>query len=88
MCPTPARHRSRLLADSSRLRTSQNGHRKTPQETRRLYRRSDEWLYRVQITKDHLRGSGTSAPVAIAGLLGLAFGETCELETAAGGRRA
>jgi hypothetical protein len=62
-----------------RLQTSFDGHRKTPHETRHLYRRADQWLYRLQITKDHLRGSGSVAPVAIADLLGLSFGETCEL---------
>jgi hypothetical protein len=66
-----------------RLRSSP-GHRKTPQETRRLYRRGAEWLYRVQITKEHLRGSGTVAPMAITGILGLEFGDTCTLESPIG----
>lgn len=58
--------------------------RKTPQRTRRLYRRNHAWLCRVQVTKEHLRGSGSVAPVAIAGLLGLQYGETRHLESVLG----
>lgn len=58
--------------------------RKTPERTRRLFRRSDGWAYRVRITTDHLRGSGSVAPVAIAGLLNLQFGETRQLESPLG----
>lgn len=64
-----------------RRRSSPQGHRKTPQETRRLYRRDDEWLYRVQVNQEHLRGSGTLAPMAIAGILDLNFGDTCVLDS-------
>jgi hypothetical protein len=64
-----------------RLRNSPHGIHKSPRETRHLYRRGTAWLYRVQITRDHLRGSGTAAPMAIAGLLQLQFGETRLLET-------
>lgn len=64
-----------------RRRSSPHGHRKTPEETRRFYRREDEWLYRVKITQEHLRGSGTIAPVALAGVLGLTFGDTCLLDS-------
>lgn len=58
--------------------------RKTPERTRRLYRRGDGWLYRIQVTKDHLRGSGSVAPMAIASILGLQFGQTRLLETPLG----
>jgi len=64
-----------------RRRNSAQGHRKTPQETRRLYRGDGEWLYRVQVNQEHLRGSGTLAPMAIAGLLDLDFGDACVLES-------
>jgi hypothetical protein len=58
--------------------------RKSPTRTRRLYRRGSEWLYRVRITKEHLRGSGSVAPVAIAGILGLQYGTTRQLPSALG----
>lgn len=53
--------------------------RKSPRQTRRLYRRPDSWLYRVQVTKEHLRGSGSVAPIAVAGVLGLTYNETRHL---------
>jgi hypothetical protein len=49
-----------------------------------LYRRGNEWLYRIKITKEHLRGSGSVAPAAIAGLLGLQHDTTLHLESALG----
>jgi hypothetical protein len=58
--------------------------RKTPERTRRLYRRGDAWLYRIRVTKDHLRGSGSVAPIAIASILNLQFGQTRQLETLLG----
>jgi hypothetical protein len=58
--------------------------RKTPEQTRRLFRRPDAWAYRVRITADHLRGSGSAAPVAIAGLLDLQFGQTRQLPSPLG----
>jgi hypothetical protein len=58
--------------------------RKTPERTRRLFRQPDGWAYRVRITTDHLRGSGSVAPVAIAGLLDLQFGQTRQLESPLG----
>ena len=58
--------------------------RKSPTRTRRLYRRGNEWLYRIKITKEHLRGSGSVAPAAIAGLLGLQHDTTLHLESALG----
>jgi hypothetical protein len=58
--------------------------RKAPERTRRLYRRGDAWLYRIRVTKDHLRGSGSVAPIAIATILDLKFGQTRFLETPLG----
>lgn len=57
---------------------------KAPERTRRLYRRANAWLYRIRVTKDHLRGSGSVAPIAIATILGLKFGQTRFLETSLG----
>lgn len=59
-----------------RLEPSNRQARKTPMRTRRLYRRSGEWLYRVRLTQDHLRGSGFVAPMAIATLLNLSRGSS------------
>lgn len=67
-----------------RVATSGQSVRKTPERTRRLYRRGDTWLYRIRVTKDHLRGSGSVAPIAIASILGLQFGETRLLDSALG----
>ncbi|SDU48253.1 sigma factor-like helix-turn-helix DNA-binding protein [Jiangella alkaliphila] len=58
--------------------------RKTPERTRRLFRRPDGWAYRVRITPDHLRGSGSVAPVAIATILDMQFGQTRYLESPLG----
>ncbi|MEU3551657.1 sigma factor-like helix-turn-helix DNA-binding protein [Streptomyces longwoodensis] len=58
--------------------------RKSPERTRRLFRHQDAWAYRVRITKDHLRGSGFPAPVAIAGIVGLQFGQTRQLASTLG----
>jgi hypothetical protein len=63
-----------------RVALKDRGGRKTPKQTRRFYRRADCWLYRVQVTKEHLRGSGSVAPVAVAGVLGLVYGETRHLD--------
>jgi hypothetical protein len=58
--------------------------RKSPERTRRLFRHKDAWAYRVRITQDHLRGSGFPAPVAIASIAGLQFGQTRQLESPLG----
>ena len=58
--------------------------RKGPERTRRLYRRADAWLYRVKVTEEHLRGSGSPAPMAIATILGLQHGQTRQLNSALG----
>lgn len=53
--------------------------RKTPERTRRLFRRPTQWAYRLTVTKEHLRGSGCPAPVAIARILNLHPGESRQL---------
>jgi hypothetical protein len=58
--------------------------RKTPERTRRLFRCPDGWAYRIRITKDHLRGSGSVAPMAVASILGLQYGESRHLESSLG----
>jgi hypothetical protein len=67
-----------------RFATKDRDVRKTPTRTRRLYRRDGGWLYRVQVTKEHLRGSGSVAPVAIAGVLGMQYGESRQLDSPLG----
>lgn len=66
------------------LATQDQGARKPPERTRRLFRRPGAWAYRVRITADHLRGSGSVAPHAIATILGLHSGETRHLENPLG----
>lgn len=58
--------------------------RKAPQRTRRMFRLPDGWAYRVRITTDHLRGSGSVAPRAIATILGLEAGQTIYLDSPLG----
>jgi len=58
--------------------------RKAPRQTRRLFRRPDGWAYRVRITADHLRGSGSVAPMAITTILNLEQGETVQLHSPLG----
>jgi RNA polymerase sigma factor (sigma-70 family) len=58
--------------------------RKPPERTARLYRRNGSWLYRVRVTHDHLRGSGSVAPVAITTILGMSFGDKIHLASALG----
>lgn len=67
-----------------RLATEDQGARKAPERTRRLFRRSGAWAYRVRLSTDHLRGSGSVAPHAIATILGLRAGETRQLESRLG----
>lgn len=58
--------------------------RKSPRRTRRLFRRPDGWAYRVRITTDHLRGSGSIAPMAISTILDLNEGQTLQLDSPLG----
>jgi RNA polymerase sigma factor (sigma-70 family) len=67
-----------------RLATGDRDPRKAPEGTRRLYRRADTWLYRIMVTKEHLRGSGSPAPMAFAAILDLQHGQVRHLESALG----
>lgn len=58
--------------------------RKTPERTRGLFRRNHAWGYRIKISGEHLRGSGSMAPVAIASILNLQPGESRCLESPLG----
>jgi len=58
--------------------------RKAPQATRRLFRRSAGWAYRITISTDHLRGSGSAAPIALATILDLPAGESTQLRSSLG----
>jgi hypothetical protein len=60
------------------------GSRKPPERTKRLFRRPDGWAYRVRISTDHLRGSGSVAPLAIATICDLKAGETKQLPSPLG----
>jgi hypothetical protein len=63
------------------LLTEDQSARKPPERTRRLFRRPDGWAFRVRITADHVRGSGSGAPVAIAGILNLQAGRSVNLDS-------
>jgi RNA polymerase sigma factor (sigma-70 family) len=67
-----------------RLADGDRNVRKGPERTRRLYRRANGWLYRVTVTRDHLRGSGFPAPVAIASIIDLQPGQARQLDSALG----
>lgn len=66
------------------LDTDGRSARKPPQNTQRLFRRPDGWAYRARITSDHLRGSGSVAPAAIATILDLQAGQTLQLPSPLG----
>lgn len=66
------------------LATVEQGARRAPERTRRLFRRPSAWAYRVRISTDHLRGSGSVAPQAIATILNLSAGETRQLDSPLG----
>lgn len=67
-----------------RFATGTRDSRKPLQRTARLYRHAGSLLYRVTISTDHLRGSGFSAPVALASELDLHRGQACELRSPLG----
>ncbi|WP_034274424.1 sigma factor-like helix-turn-helix DNA-binding protein [Haloechinothrix halophila] len=55
--------------------------RKAPERTSRLFSWADAWAYRVRVTHDHLRGSGSMAPMAIASILDLQYGDKRQLDS-------
>ncbi|MCL2503330.1 MAG: hypothetical protein FWE94_01770 [Coriobacteriia bacterium] len=57
---------------------------KAPGHTKKFYRMPDAWVYRIRVTSDHLRGSGMPAPMAVATLLCIRFGQTVQLESELG----
>lgn len=57
---------------------------KPPEKTARLFRVPDGWAYRMRVTADHLRGSGSQAPMAVAAILGLQFGQSRQLDSPLG----
>lgn len=63
------------------LASSPRRPRKRPEDTARIYRGDHGWLYRLTLTKDHLRGSGSMAPVAVATIAGLEPGQERVLAT-------
>lgn len=57
---------------------------RSPWETPRLYRRQRDWVFRVRITFDHKRGSGSPIPPALARIIGLAPGGSVALDSEVG----
>lgn len=55
--------------------------RKTPRQTHRMFRWEEAWAIRIAVTKDHLRGSGSVAPIAVATILDLQPGESVHLSS-------
>lgn len=62
---------------------NQRTHRR-PERTRRLFRHPNSWALRITVSPDQMRGSGTSAPTALASILGLNHGETIQLPSRLG----
>lgn len=50
--------------------------RRSPAETRRLFRVQDMWLLRLQLSIDHARGSGSVLPTSLIPILGISYGES------------
>jgi hypothetical protein len=69
----------RTAGGTIRMRSSQAEVPTAPVEfTRRCFKLQGQWSYRITVTYDTLRGSGTSIPQGFAGYLQLAHG--CEIE--------
>lgn len=49
--------------------------RKSPFDTRRLFRIPTGWMMRFVVTSEHARGSGSALPSALIPVLGLSYGE-------------
>lgn len=67
-----------------RLHSGDHENRKNPTTTRRLFRRPAAWAHRIRINTEHLRGSGSVAPVGVAGAIGLQPGESRHLPSPLG----
>ena len=61
--------------------------RKSPFETRRLFRMNRGWALRITLSKDHVRGSGSLMPSALITALGLTHGVAVSLTTRKGTQR-
>ncbi|GAC57607.1 hypothetical protein GOHSU_22_00670 [Gordonia hirsuta DSM 44140 = NBRC 16056] len=55
--------------------------RKTPEQTRNLFRVGDAWKLRVTVNREHLRGSGAPLPVGLAAALELEYGDSRRLDS-------
>ncbi len=53
--------------------------KRTFAETKGLFAHANTTLYRIRITRDHLRGSGMAIPTALAQAIGLEFGSRAQL---------
>lgn len=58
--------------------------RRKPAQTPRLYQRGSDWLLRLQLNSEQMRGSGWAIPAALAHAIGLAPGERVSLSGPAG----
>lgn len=58
--------------------------RKSPAQTKNLYRIGDAWKLRFTVNAEHRRGSGSPLPVALATALGLEYGDVRRLDSPAG----
>jgi hypothetical protein len=67
-----------------RRRTALATSRKSPADTRRLFRHDDVWRLRITITREHLRGSGFPVPAGLATLLGCRPGDMVQLDSRLG----
>lgn len=67
------------MGGTVRFATAERVSGKTLTRTRHLYQGSGALLYRVTITGEHLRGSGSVAPVALATWIGLQPGSSLTL---------
>jgi hypothetical protein len=61
-----------------RLAMGTPGVAKTPEETRRVYRRPHAWVYRMRVLSQHAHGSSILMPTSVGRILRLKQGESCE----------
>jgi|GEM_PF-1081291 len=61
-----------------RVATSVHKPARPPELTKRLYRVDSTWMVRVEVTEDHVRGSGSTAPASIINALDMEPGESRE----------
>lgn len=61
--------------------------RRSPLETRRVFRRDDSWLYRLEVNGEHLRGSGLTLPSGLIPALHSEYGVGKELTSDLGAQR-